>query len=237
MEGFLIFLKGCYKLPGQNVDIGFVYSLATSESKKTAVKQLIRFLQNWGFALINVYASKDIDGEEYIDATSAVEAKLNNPEQLDYVSFMLAEMYYGMLIVNSGFLGQIIQGIQITQYEDDEKANGCYCISMSIQGEQIIPGCDLMFSERYSQTTNDFINAVTDKLVSFMKAFYQYSNYSYAFCDAEAAMECTPEALATQHNEVYSVAVVPEKQGDGTVFDVRKSSWNIDGFSQRYEPV
>lgn len=216
-------------MPGQYIDIGFIYPCISKDSQKNEIDNLIRFLQKWDLSVTRLIASKDVDGEEYIELSSI------SPVDESCISDMLTDMYNGVLTIDISMDGKQIKSIIVVVYQGEGKIDGYYCISMSIPGDQIINGCDLMGPERYDEPVNSFINSVTNRLILFMTEFYKYSKYSYSFCDSEAMMECTPEELMKQQREVYSVAVVPVVNGNETTLRIYKSAWNIDGFSLRYE--
>ncbi len=212
-------------MPGQYIDIGFVYPFINQESQQAEIDSLIHYLHNWDFTIKSLIASTDPDGEGYIE--------LNSVDQMDEstIGRIFSSMYYGKLTIDLKVDGEPIHDIFIYVEKGEEKLDGFYCVFISIKGDQIIKECNLMGPEIYEEPINDFINAITNKLISLMVDFYGFSQYSYALCDAETQMQCTPDELAQNQNEIYSVVVLPNKSAFEAKLEVRKSKWNIDGFS------
>lgn len=216
-------------MPGQYIDIGFVYPFINKERQQAEIDSLIHYIHNWDLTIKKLIACEDPDGEEYIE--------LDSIDQINESTIGKAflDMYNGMLTIDLKLVFEPISDILVYVEKGEGKLDGYYCIFISVKGDQLIRDCNLMGPEVYVEPINEYINAITNKIITLMVDFYGYSQYSYAFCDTEAQMECTPDELAQIQNEVYSVVVVLNKNALETKLEVKKSKWNIDGFSLRHE--
>ncbi|MBB6401912.1 hypothetical protein HNP92_001217 [Methanococcus maripaludis] len=73
------------------------------------------------------------------------------------------------------------------------------------------------------------IEEVTNVLISKIIEIYNYSKYSYAFCDQEAEISDFPLNFEKLRDN-YSILIIPDQSFK---FNILKSNWNIDGMTAR----
>lgn len=93
-----------------------------------------------------------------------------------------------------------------------------------------IPEYELFDDENYSASVRAATNNIAQRIITLCVAM----NFKYAYCDCEAAIECTIDEVIKMEKEGkprYSITVL----NDNHIGHVMNASWCVDGFTPRIE--
>ncbi|WP_184230525.1 Imm64 family immunity protein [Methanococcus maripaludis] len=126
----------------------------------------------------------------------------------------LSNGYYGELTINS----KRILNNDIDCTIRLEKQDQFFGFLIDISEEDIL-----------KNHSKEEIEEVTNVLISKIIEIYNYSKYSYAFCDQEAEISDFPLNFEKLRDN-YSILIIPDQSFK---FNILKSNWNIDGMTAR----
>ena len=112
--------------------------------------------------------------------------------------------------------------------------NNNYNIIVSIRGKNnLFKGIlfeipeEELFKNNYS---NENLNSITDKIIKKLVELWNYTEFSYAFCDNEADIEYQLFEIEQYKEQIYSLLLLKNNLNQHII---KLSSWHIDGITQR----
>lgn len=82
---------------------------------------------------------------------------------------------------------------------------------------------------RNDYTENHF-RVLTENVVGMLCSLIDVVDFSYAFCDCEAMIECSASEAKNSEDPIYSILVVRDETGGP---QIRLGNWDIDGVTPR----
>lgn len=82
---------------------------------------------------------------------------------------------------------------------------------------------------RNDYTENHF-RALTENVVGILCSLIDVVDFSYAFCDCEAMIECSASEAKNSGDPIYSILVMRSETGEP---QIRLGNWDIDGVTPR----
>lgn len=198
---------------GSYITIGFVYAKCNLERLENEFKNLSNYLIKKINKVKSIKACKDTDGEEWIEYN-----QFKN-QQIGDLCDILTKNYYGQIVFESNILG-------IGDLE----------VSIRIEKEEDYFGYLLDISEIKLLKTRGIeeLNSITERIITFIITLNKIIEFDYAFCDSEAEIQYSPSEVNDLRNNVHSIVVIPAFVEKEKKHEVIKSSWHIDGLTNRY---
>lgn len=197
---------------GSYITTGLVFSGSDVSIIKRKLKDLIIFLSGRSECYKSVKASKDIDGNDWIE----------------FKSDELADIQEAYRFASEGYMGQIdLQTSLITSNEIH--------VSVRVEKEEDYFGILVDVAEDDFLKSNDLIvlNAADDLMIKFMSELYVVLEYKYAFCDNEAELQFSPNDIQCLAKEMYSILIIPRNSELNSVTNVFRSNWYLNGLTSR----
>ena len=197
---------------GSYITTGLVFNGSDVSIIKRKLTDLIMYLSDKSECYKSVKASKDIDGNDWI------EFKFDE----------LADIQEAYRFASEGYMGQIDLATSLITSNEIHA-------SVRVEKEVDYFGILVDFAEDDFLKSNDpaVLNAADDLMIKFMNELYEVLKYNYAFCDNEAELQFSPNEIQCLTKEMYSILVMPNNSGINSVTNVFRSNWYLNGLTSR----
>lgn len=197
---------------GSYITTGFVFSGADVNIIKKKLTDIIMHLSDKSESYKSVKASKDIDGNDWI------EFKFEE----------LADIQEAYRFASEGYFGQI--NLVTSLFTRDE-----ILVSVIVEKEADYFGILVDIAEDDFLKSNDpaVLNAADDLMIKFMNELYEVLKYNYAFCDNEAELLFLLDENQSLNEDMYSILVIPSNSGLNSITNVFRSNWYLNGLTSR----
>lgn len=200
---------------GSFISIGFVYNNWQMEKIVIELENLTKYLITNNGSILNIKYSKDVDGEKWIE--------------YDHIGNILEENIFESIAM--GFYGQIelncnmfdLNNLKVTIRLQKEES-GYFGFLFDISEDDLI-----------KKNTLEELNSITEKVIDYIVDMHNIISYEYAFCDHEGEIQYSPEEFRKIDEQTYSVVILPMYENEENTFNIIKSSWHIDGLTERIE--
>jgi Immunity protein 64 len=193
---------------GSYISIGLVYDKLDTKTIEIELKKITKYFTLNKGKILNIKFCKDENCEEWVEYSNITESSLDS-----YYS-QIVKGYFGQIDVECDLLG--ITRLKLTIRVQRESDYFGFLIDIEE---------DVLIGERPIEQ----LNSITEKIITFIIGVYDEVSYSYAFCEHEGEILYSPKIFHEISDQIYSVVVLPLNEG----FKIHKSSWNIDGLTER----
>lgn len=194
---------------GSYIGIGLVYNGSSIEKMKREIAAVINYFVLRDGQLNRAKYSKDEQGSCWIEDNTQDTKFLND----------FAKGFFGEIHLTSNILGKRNLEIILRLEKSNEDYFG---LLLDISEQQFL-----------DQESLEYIENITEKIIQLLKNIYEISRYDYAICDNEAEIKYAPSTFLLFKDPVYSVALIPFLEDAKMKFKVIRSSWAIDGLTNR----
>lgn len=197
---------------GSYITTGIIFDGIETTSIKRKITDLIIYLSNRSECYKSVKASKDIEGNEWIEFKF---------EELDNVR----EAYE---FVSEGYFGQI--DLMTSRFTSNE-----ILVSVRVEKEVDYFGIllDIAEDDFLKSSESVILNAKDNLIIKFLEELYEVLEFKYAFCDNEAEIKFSPNEIQHLNREVYSILLIPSDSKLNGKINVVKSNWYLNGLTSR----
>lgn len=197
---------------GSYITTGFVFNGTDIEIIKRKLEAMIRCLSDGRETYKLVKASKDEDGDNWI------EFKFEELNDIQEGYTFAAEYYFGQIDLTSSFFTSNDISVSVRV----EKESDYFGILVDIVEEDLLKSNEVVV-----------LNMADEQMIKAMCELHKVLNYDYAFCDNEAELQYSPKEFRCLDGDVYSIIAVSNNSEFGSMPKVYKSHWNINGLTSR----
>ncbi|SDG59688.1 Immunity protein 64 [Fontibacillus panacisegetis] len=188
---------------GSTINIGLVYNDSKAIGK--ILEKLLGLVVENNGHFQSVKFCEDYDGESWIE--------LDYPNMDTTFIDKMTKSYFVQI-------QSCLDLFQIEQLKTDiriEKYDEFFGLLLLFNEDEILPNYSIESLEK-----------ITNSIINFIVEVHPVLNFDYAFCDHEAEIEYSPKEFKP---EKYSLSFLPNLTNG--VLGVRKSSWEINGLTER----